>query len=368
MNDNQIPVVDLNRDKVQRVVNDLYALSKTSKDVRCKDFILEDGIKWTSWTTKEYVYKKKPEILPSMARGLFTKDEGEHEIVARGYDKFFNLFETNATQWDTLDKYTAGPYEITAKENGCIILIASLSKDKIAVTSKHFIPENKTDVKAHAGVGYNWVIKHLASADKKEHNLAEWLFKNRVTLVAELCDDNFEEHVLSYTGKSCGLYLHGINYNTSTLHTLPSAMVQQVALEFGFHVTKFEVLNSIQAVRTFAEDMQRTGCYDGREIEGVVVRCKRGELDFMFKIKNELYLQYREYREVTNSLLQVDSTGSISIHPTKEAKCRYEKTKYYIEWLVRKVKENPEWFEEYKSAKGIVYTRQEFEKYMCNQQ
>lgn len=54
------------------------------------------------------------------------------------------------------------------------------------VTSKHSIPEDKTDIKAHAGVGYNWVIKHLASVDKKEKDLAEWLFEKGVTLVAEV--------------------------------------------------------------------------------------------------------------------------------------------------------------------------------------
>lgn len=79
-----------------------------------------------------------------------------------------------------------GPYEVTAKENGCIIFIAALSEDKVIVTSKHSIPSVKTDTQAHAGVGYNWVLKHLASVEKSEKDLAGWLYDKNVTLVAEV--------------------------------------------------------------------------------------------------------------------------------------------------------------------------------------
>ncbi|KAG1465987.1 hypothetical protein G6F46_005332 [Rhizopus delemar] len=364
MDNINIPAIDLKDDQVHNIVERYHELKESSKDVRCREFILEDDIKWTSWIVRESVYKKKPGKLPGLARGLFTKKtNGKHSIMVRGYDKFFNVFETAATQWPALETETTGPYEITAKENGCIIFIAALSKDKIVVTSKHSIPEDKTDIKAHAGVGYNWVIKHLASVDKKEKDLAEWLFEKGVTLVAELCDDEFEQHILPYTGKLRGLYLHGINYNTSTLQTLPSATVQRVALAFGFHTTSFETFSSIKEVKQFAEEMQRTGYLNGREIEGVVVRCKRDGNDFMFKIKNEQYLQYREYREITKSLLHIHSDGTVSIDPTKQAKYRYEKTKFYIDWLKEKVKEHPEWFKEYKAEKGIIQTRQEFEEY-----
>lgn len=58
------------------------------------------------------------------------------------------------------------------------------------VTSKHSIPAVKTDTQAHAGVGYNWVLKHLASVEKTEKDLAGWLFDKNVTLVAEVTSRN----------------------------------------------------------------------------------------------------------------------------------------------------------------------------------
>lgn len=89
-------------------------------------------------------------------------------------------------QWPNIELQTVGPYEVTAKENGCIIFIAALSKEKVIVTSKHSIPAEKTDPKAHAGVGYNWVLEHLNFVGKTECDLAEWLYDKDITLVGEV--------------------------------------------------------------------------------------------------------------------------------------------------------------------------------------
>lgn len=178
-----------------------------------------------------------------------------------------------------------------------------------------------------------------------------------------MCDDDFEQHILPYTDKARGLYLHGINYNTDILHTLPSDTVQKTAIAFGFHITDFKILDTVKQVKQFGDEMQQTGLYDGREVEGAVVRCKRNGKDFLFKIKNEQYLVYREYREVTKALIQVSDEGHVSIKEDKKARCTYEKTPYYIEWLHQRVVDKPEWFREFKLQKGIIHVRQEFERF-----
>jgi tRNA splicing ligase len=361
-----IPNFAVDQANVRHVIEKLYQIKiDTPKELRSKDFTLEDGQIWTSWTMRESVYKKKQDTFPTMSRGLFTKklDDRNYQIMVRGYDKFFNVLETKATQWPSIIAETQGPYEVMAKENGCIIFIAALSEDKVIVTSKHSIPIEKTDTKAHAGVGYNWVLKHLESVQLTEKDLATWLFDKNITLVAELCDDEFEQHILPYTDKDRGLYLHGINYNTPELYTLPASIVEQTAKEFGFHLTDFTVFDTVNQVKEFGNEMQQTGIYNNREVEGAVVRCKRNGMDFMFKIKNEQYLMYREYREITNAILECkDDTVSI-IEPKRELKWKYEKTPFYIEWLRKRVLDKPEWFREYKSNKGIIHVRQEFERY-----
>jgi tRNA ligase len=55
----------------------------------------------------EDAYKKEGR-LPSKARGLFVRkvENDGAEIVVRGYDKFFNIGEVKATQWDHLEDST----------------------------------------------------------------------------------------------------------------------------------------------------------------------------------------------------------------------------------------------------------------------
>lgn len=57
----------------------------------------------TSWKMADYAYKREPCPYPTRARGLFTerfendKGQEEYRIIARGYDKFFNVNEVSWT-------------------------------------------------------------------------------------------------------------------------------------------------------------------------------------------------------------------------------------------------------------------------------
>src|SRR6266516_1068521 len=84
------------------------------------------GITVDSWRFQDWDYKR--DDLPTYARGLFTSRDsnGNHIIVTRGYDKFFNTEEVNKTRWRNIENNTRGPYEISTKENGCIIFISGL--------------------------------------------------------------------------------------------------------------------------------------------------------------------------------------------------------------------------------------------------
>lgn len=56
----------------------------------------------TSWKMADWAYKREPCPFPTRARGLFTErvdgTEEEYRIVARGYDKFFNVNEVSWTK------------------------------------------------------------------------------------------------------------------------------------------------------------------------------------------------------------------------------------------------------------------------------
>lgn len=59
----------------------------------------------SSWKMNEFLYRQQPPPFPTLARGLFTEpvpydrnSDETHRIVARGYEKFFNISELDYTQ------------------------------------------------------------------------------------------------------------------------------------------------------------------------------------------------------------------------------------------------------------------------------
>lgn len=189
------------------------------------------NIKVDSWKMQDWDYKKAN--LPTYARGLFTTKNSidQPEIVIRGYDKFFNHGEVRETEWENVEKNTRGPYELSVKENGCIIFISGLEDGTLLVCSKHSTGARADAELSHAIAGEKWVERHLASVGKSKKELAMRLRAMNATAVAELCDDDFEEHVLQYTPETAGLYLHGINLNLPEFATYPHHLVDRFADE-----------------------------------------------------------------------------------------------------------------------------------------
>ena len=91
-------------------------------------------------------------------------------------------------QWAALESHTAPPYTLTLKSNGCIIFIAALTPTKLLVTSKHSVgpTPGASGAESHAQVGERWLRKHLAAGNKTEAQLAQTLWDQNWTAVAEV--------------------------------------------------------------------------------------------------------------------------------------------------------------------------------------
>ena len=77
--------------KLLKHTDHIVPSSATSRqDERGKEYRL------TSWKMQDYMYKRDPCPYPTRARGLFTL--GKERIVARAYDKFFNVGEVSWTK------------------------------------------------------------------------------------------------------------------------------------------------------------------------------------------------------------------------------------------------------------------------------
>jgi tRNA ligase len=325
---------------------------------RKSTFPLPDNKTIDSWKMMDWDYKKPN--LPTYARGLFTtkNSKGQPEIVVRGYDKFFNHGEVGKTEWANVENNTRGPYELSVKENGCIIFIAGMEDGKLIVCSKHSTGSRGGIEVSHAAVGEKWVERHLATVGKTKDDLARELRRMNATAVAELCDDDFEEHVLAYSAEQAGLYVHGINLNLPEFVTYPGHLVDKFAEDWGFKKTMYRMEDDIKEVKKFLDGVAETGAYDGRDTEGFVIRCQArnehtGEWeDWFFKYKfEEPYLMYRQWRECTKAIIRG--------HFPKIRKHK-KITEEYLLYARRRLAADPKLGKAYSNNHGIIALRDDF--------
>ncbi|KAF2223145.1 RNA ligase-domain-containing protein [Elsinoe ampelina] len=320
------------------------------------------NIKVTSWKLLDHDYKKP--FLPTYARGLFTykNSRGDYEIAVRGYDKFFNHGEVPKTKWQNVEVNTRGPYELSVKENGCIIFLSGLEDGTLLVCSKHSTGAREDVEMSHASAGEQWVDRHLGSVGKNRKDLARHLYNANITAVAELCDDEFEEHVLAYTPDQAGLYLHGVNLNLPEFATYPAHLVDKFAEDWGFKKTMHLIKDDIATVKSFLDDIADTGAYAGRDTEGFVIRCQARETpdspwhDWFFKYKfEEPYLMYRQWRECTKAII---SGKEPRINKHKEI------TQEYLRFAKEQLAKDPKLGRRYNQNHGIIELRDKFLKHI----
>lgn len=332
-----------------------FAVKKTTYDVKGST----DGIQVDSWRMQDWDYKKRD--LPTYARGLFTTKtrRNEVEIAVRGYDKFFNTDEVHETKWDNILTRTQGPYELTLKENGCIIFIAGLEDGTLIVCSKHSTGDRGDTEVSHASAGERRIEQQLAAIGKTKADLARELRSRNVTAVAELCDDSFEEHILAYGPDQAGLYLHGINLNVPEFATYPSNFVQEFADQWGFRKTGLIMMDDINQVKAFLEEAAETGAHDGRDVEGFVIRCRMTHdpsklpyRDWFFKYKfEEPYLMYRQWRECTKALISGKQP---------RFKKHIKITEEYLLYARKRLAADPKLATLYNQNHGIIALRNDF--------
>ncbi|KZS97411.1 hypothetical protein SISNIDRAFT_406536 [Sistotremastrum niveocremeum HHB9708] len=369
----------------------------------------DSSITIRSWKMNEFKYYDVPSPFPTLARGLFTSDGADERIIARGYDKFFNIGEVPWTTWDAIERHTKPPYTLTLKSNGCIIFIAALSQTQLLITSKHSLGPIKGVEESHAQVGERHLERHLASVGKTKEDLASVLWDNNWTAVAELCDDSFEEHVLPYAQNVTGLHLHGINHSSLAFQTLPSSSstlssatdpptstsssatesittVEGFAKEWGFIPTPSFTLATISDVRQFTDEVSRTGKWKDEAVEGFVVRThvqhsteKVGKRDnppyddgasFFFKVKfDEPYMMYRDWREITKNLLSTFSKageGALMAAAPSKARSKRPETRVYMDWVKKEIIRDVSEFEGYVKQRGIIRNRERFLEWLAS--
>jgi tRNA ligase len=139
-------------------------------------------------------------------------------------------------------------------------------------------------------------------------------------------------------------------------------------------------VNTIKEVRDFTDECAARGEWKGEPVEGFVVRTRvtdvptsgrsgketdparspyKSNSSFFFKVKfDEPYMMYRDWREVTKTLLSSKAYLSPSLLP--KSKMKRPETKLYVKWVINEIKKDPEAFKNYTRGKGIIKTRESY--------
>ena len=249
--------------------------------------------------TKSAFFRKEWDEMTTKARGLYINIP-KAKIVARAYDKFFNIGERDETKLENLQSKLAFPVHAYVKENGFLGIVAyNEETDDLLITTKSS-PEGdfsqwlREDLYANLGAEAMNGIK----AYSKEHN---------VSFVFECIDMVRDPHIIEYPVKS-KVVLLDIVYNEIPFRKMPFDEMTAVADRFS--IPHKELAYTLESWQEFfdwhnhvtADDYQ----YNDREIEGFVIEGANG---YMVKLKLAYYKFWKFMRGIAYETIKNGYVG-----------------------------------------------------------
>lgn len=252
--------------------------------------------------TKEAFYGGHWNELTMKARGLFINTR-TGKIVARGYDKFFNVGENPENTMSALEKKAVYPIEVYQKENGYLGLISwDLDKDDFFFATKSMIEgpyaDNLKRIFFDSGIRTEKVADFLKRAN---------MFDSTVTLVVEVIDPVNDPHIIEYDREK--VVLLDIVSNTLEPHFTIYPLVSVKAFEFGMDVKRHvKTIMSWDEVTELERLCQhpRYADINKKSFEGYVFRDSH---NLMFKLKTAYYLKWKGYRRAATRILSGTNAG-----------------------------------------------------------
>jgi predicted kinase len=220
------------------------------------------------------------------ARGLFV-NVNTGEIVARSWNKFFNIGENDNHTMSALEKRMKFPCRIYQKENGFLGLIGYNKEiDDLFICTKSTNEGEFVEYFKEVLVGYDLEkIKGICR-------------DNNVTLSFEVIHPK-DPHIIRYNGMA--VYLLNVVYNEFDYKAVPQKRWTELGLDI-FPQKKFVTsFTTFEDFKNWYGDIHQNYSYalDGKYVEGFVVECND---NFMFKIKTTYYKTWKCLRGALETL------------------------------------------------------------------
>lgn len=305
---------------------------KRDKTVEEKD--MGNGISSFNFTRDAFT-KRKWNDNNVKARGLFINLETE-QIVARSYDKFFNIGERPETKIQNLSRSLLFPVIAYKKYNGYLGLVGYDSqKDELIYTSKSstnsdhttWLKEILMTKKPEVFISYEEIIKQII----KLHN---------ITLVFEPLDPINDPHIIEY--KERDIILLDAVYNEEEFRKVSYSQLKIIGLALGIKVKEIDSV-LYNWTDFYAWFVERSKAWD-ETLEGYVIEDSKG---FMTKMKLRYYDFWKHMRGVKEIL------GSNNPQKLKTGKLYNKVANMFYNWIITKDKE-------YIKNNSIIYLRNAF--------
>lgn len=235
--------------------------------------------------TRKAFFNSKWNELTTKARGLFIDTENGR-IVARGYDKFFNVDENQNNRRSVLRKKLAFPVQAYRKENGFLGLISWDDENEcIQFSSKSALsPE---------GSFANMLKDIFERIVQNPNDVINVLKETNGTILVEVIDPIRDPHIIEYKG--CDLIVLDIVKNQWDTEVIPYSKLLVYCREMGLKCKQLCETYETWVDLEKAIDLWQTVEYReyGDPVEGYVVVDRNG---FMFKVKTGYYTKWKKLR------------------------------------------------------------------------
>lgn len=311
----------------QRDALEMVEMLRQSRDIR--ETKLGGGISSFNFTRNAF-YKKHWDEITTTARGLFI-DTNTGKIVARGYQKFFNVNERRETELEHLIvKFKDKKITMYKKENGFLGIMSW-------VNNEMFLASKSTNQGDFAG--YFKALYEKSNIDKEKLEL--FLKSNDVSLVWEVIDIENDPHIIEYPESK--LVLLDIIHNQYEFKREPYEELRKLAKYIGCECkTIYEEFDNVREFHnwyienTDEDNMSHVG------VEGVVIECG----DFMTKLKFPYYNFWKLMRGTKDKL----AAG----HSIKLSRMFNATANYFLHWAKQQDTET--------LGKDIITLRKRFEE------
>ncbi|HFI0463240.1 TPA: RNA ligase [Streptococcus suis] len=238
--------------------------------------------------TKAAFKKSHWDNISIKARGLFLNVD-ENRIVARGYDKFFNIGENTRMSPTEIKKKIEFPVTVYKKYNGFLGLV---SYDKTTGGLRFFTKSQSSEVSENHAKWFETLFKNTLSVLAQEM-ISDYSEMDNVTFVFEVIDLDNDPHIIDYPNNH--LVLLDIISNSIDFEKASYYRLVQLALQLDLRVKKRE--HQFNTWFEFWEWYNTVIKDESIREEGYVVEDSNG---FMCKVKLPYYTKWKNIRSMVS--------------------------------------------------------------------